>query len=272
MSISDQVTNDDEFSDSNDSTDSSDAYVVVAGGNSDNETIADDNDDVLDHQQHLQDHDIKKSPEQSTNNQSSFESPLSPTLSSVTNDDPHTSASRRRPSARKKMTKMEKQEARARARRWSDNRTFTRNNTNTREETATVTHEQKKNKVMMNSLANDTVTMMENDCTFLRIDHDNDNDNDNNNCKSIIRDPQKQQRNVIHQSLQYISTLGTCIKNQEWTTRPITITLPLWSVVFIGILLLATFIAVVVLLGTSLLLFGMMVGMFGCRIWGGVVR
>ncbi len=54
------------------------------------------------------------------------------------------------------------------------------------------------------------------------------------------------------------------VKHRYWK-RPVTVTLLLWGILFIGLLLLATLIIVVLLVAAVLLFLGMLVGKRDCR-------
>jgi hypothetical protein len=75
----------------------------------------------------------------------------------------------------------------------------------------------------------------------------------------------RQKRNaIIEQPLHFFPALVTAVKHRDWK-RPVTVTLPLWGVLLIGVFLLAILIIVVLLVAAVLLFLGVLVGKRDCR-------
>ncbi len=69
---------------------------------------------------------------------------------------------------------------------------------------------------------------------------------------------------IIEQPLHFFPALVMAVKHRDWKL-PVTVTLLLWGILFIGLLLLATLTIVVLLVAAVLLFLSVLVGKRDCR-------
>lgn len=155
-----------------------------------------------------------------------------------------------RATPKRRMTKREKLEARARARRWSQNR-----------QRKSIHHVEctKESSITENKRSESNVS---NEEIYLQNHHSLVGSR-NNTAGSQSQSTEEESTTLVQSVIVCASSLWKSIKNKDWE-RPITFNLPLWGVLLISIFLVTVLLGSMMLLAISMLLLGMTLGGSEC--------